>query len=260
MDAVTVGRCIYCRSSEGPLSREHVIPYGLNGDLVLQAASCAACASITSRFEQGVLRRMLGTVRPALGFRSRRKPPAVLPVQIDRGWGFKTEHVEASNFPAIIMLPVLKPPAYLTGEVLEPGVEMQIAGIDWAVFRDRLPMSHPLNPTGVVGIRASLQFDPLDFARLLAKIGYGAAVAQVGLDAFEEVYVLPLILGAAKDAGTWVGSSKDIPKIRVPFLHYVTMRRSGSNVREIHAYIRLFAAQGAPEYIVVLGRLIEPKT
>src|ERR1039458_9151362 len=35
-----IGRCIYCGTTEGRLSDEHVTPYGLSGRLVLVDASC----------------------------------------------------------------------------------------------------------------------------------------------------------------------------------------------------------------------------
>ena len=42
-----IGRCIYCGTTEGKLSEEHITPYGLGGLLVLQEASCERCARIT---------------------------------------------------------------------------------------------------------------------------------------------------------------------------------------------------------------------
>ncbi len=44
-----VGRCIYCgRGPDAKLTKEHIIPYGLNGHLILPAASCEICAAKTS--------------------------------------------------------------------------------------------------------------------------------------------------------------------------------------------------------------------
>jgi hypothetical protein len=79
-----VGQCIYCGTSEGKLSDEHIIPYGLNGDFVLRKASCAACATITSRFERDVLRNLFPAARAALGYKTRRKHPETFPAKIRR--------------------------------------------------------------------------------------------------------------------------------------------------------------------------------
>lgn len=54
----TIGRCIYCgrKGHAERLTREHVIPKGLNGSLIFLGASCEACRVTTARFEEEVLR------------------------------------------------------------------------------------------------------------------------------------------------------------------------------------------------------------
>lgn len=252
---ITIGRCIYCGTTQGRLTREHVIPYGLNGELVLEQASCDACARITSAFEETVLKRMLGPVRAALGFRTRRKKkrPTVLPVQIDRGWGWQTEDVALLDYPAVIALPGFPMPAVLTGRPLAPDAEVLIDQMHSATFPHqlaRLAQGRVLAPE--IRVRGSMQYDPTDFARMLAKIGYGVAVAEHGVDAFAEVFVAPLILGRQKDAARWVGTWDGIPRNRAPLLHSVVTVLHGDRV---HAHVRLFAGFGGPEYLVVVGRL-----
>src|ERR1035438_6485645 len=53
-----IGRCIYCGTTEGRLSDEHVTPYGLSGRLVLVDASCDRHAKVTSALEKRILRDM----------------------------------------------------------------------------------------------------------------------------------------------------------------------------------------------------------
>src|ERR1035437_10326423 len=65
-------KCIYCGSTES-LSREHIIPYALNGEAVIQRASCPDCAKITSVFEGKSLKGAMDYVRHHRGFRSRSK-------------------------------------------------------------------------------------------------------------------------------------------------------------------------------------------
>src|SRR5687767_2343716 len=52
--------------------KEHIIPFGLDGNLVLPNASCDQCSAITAKFEQTCLRTMLGPARIRLGLRTRR--------------------------------------------------------------------------------------------------------------------------------------------------------------------------------------------
>jgi len=54
------GHCIYCGTKQGPLSDEHIVPFGLGGTLVLPKASCKACATETAKLEQVIQRMMLG--------------------------------------------------------------------------------------------------------------------------------------------------------------------------------------------------------
>jgi hypothetical protein len=46
-----VNLCIYCGRSDGLLTREHILPIGLGGGLILPAASCRACQDITKNIE-----------------------------------------------------------------------------------------------------------------------------------------------------------------------------------------------------------------
>jgi HNH endonuclease len=80
----SVGRCIYCGAVNSDLRREHIIPFGLGGNLVLPRASCRACEALTGKIEQACLRGILGHFRIRHGFPTRRKKerPSTLPVQL----------------------------------------------------------------------------------------------------------------------------------------------------------------------------------
>jgi hypothetical protein len=85
-----VGRCIYC-DARADLSDEHIVPFGLGGNLILPRASCPTCSNITSRLERTVLTGPLRSVRVFRGIQSRRKhrgAPTLLPLQakIDGEW------------------------------------------------------------------------------------------------------------------------------------------------------------------------------
>src|SRR5712671_1076196 len=67
------GACIYCGKTEMPLTDEHVVPFALGGQHILEDASCLACADVTKNFEQDVAREMWGGARTSYNAPSRRK-------------------------------------------------------------------------------------------------------------------------------------------------------------------------------------------
>ena len=99
-----------------------------------------------------------------------------------------------------------------------------------------------------------LEMDSVSMAQMLAKIGYGFAVACFGLDAFEIVYVLPTIVDNGRDAGRYVGCLSDPPMNEQAEGHQVTLVQSG---RDLTCYVRLVAQMAIPEYVIVIGRLRE---
>src|SRR3954453_11909244 len=67
------GACIYCGTRGVELLDEHVVPFSLEGQHILEGASCRTCADITSRFEGDVAQDMWGDARNSYNVRSRRK-------------------------------------------------------------------------------------------------------------------------------------------------------------------------------------------
>ena len=47
----SVGACIYCGTTEGKLTTEHIIAEGFGGTLLLPNATCQSCAAETSAVE-----------------------------------------------------------------------------------------------------------------------------------------------------------------------------------------------------------------
>ncbi len=110
-----IGRCIYCGSKDEPLSREHIVPEGLNGEWTLGKASCGLCRDITSRFEVDLLRRALLPGRTALRMRTKRprERPTHLPIRVrDAGIEVRVD-VPVEDYPAAIAFPVFAPPGYV---------------------------------------------------------------------------------------------------------------------------------------------------
>jgi len=91
-----------------------------------------------------------------------------------------------------INLPVYHPPAYLDGRPHEKGITIRgwfhMPSYGRALLE--LALKHRASQFGL-----STEWVGLSFERVLAKIGYGFALAAFGIDNLEEVYVLSTILG-----------------------------------------------------------------
>lgn len=199
-----VGSCIYCGATD-QLTEEHIIPVALAGRIVLPDASCPKCAEVTSAFERRVLRGFMLDARTASGYPTRRpkKRPQSLPLQVERNGAFDQVELAPSEHPGLLVLPLLEPPGVLAGR--EPGAGVSICGYETIYFgKNPADVAKAL---GVKTIRTTHNWDVTSFARLLAKIGYGFAVAWLGLLPREHTVILPLILGKADDASYWLGSA-----------------------------------------------------
>lgn len=249
-----IGQCIYCGQTEGTLQDEHIIPYGLNGTWELKAASCADCAEITSSFERDVLRKALIAPRVALGFRSYRpkKIPKTLPLEIDRGRGKEELDVPIEEHPAVAVLPRFEMPSWITSRTRRSGINLIGAN---TVYFGRIPLPDFVKKYKGTKLTGSVTYEPVAFARMVAKIAFGYCVARFGLDAVRNAYVLPAILGKAEDVGTWVGSTDGyLPKL-TPAPEGRVIHAVGTDTHEgdIIAIVRLFAWAVPGEYVVVVS-------
>jgi len=247
----TTGQCIYCGATDRPLHREHIVPYGLNGEWILRRASCLECAKIISKIELQILHIELSAARAALNFPTRRKDkrPRKFPVVISRGGKEEIANVSLLEHPTTMTLPIFELPAYLDKRSYEKGIDVS-GVVTIQVGGPPLKQIAEKYDTDTLLLKATLQ--PVAFARLLAKIAYGFAVANYGLGMFEEVYVLPAILGESDDIGRWVGHPTDNLISAGKHLHEIKLSVTKG---EILAHVRLFLPFNAPEYLVVVGRL-----
>src|SRR2546426_5003341 len=120
-----IGKCIYCGTSEGDLTDEHVTPLGLSGRLVLLNGSCKSCAKITSALETTLLRHQWFAARAALRTRTRhqqeRRQPQ--PMLIEKDGEIKTVKVAWQDQWKVIQLPTFPPPAHIDGRRYTSGIE-----------------------------------------------------------------------------------------------------------------------------------------
>jgi hypothetical protein len=199
-----IGRCVYCGCSEG-LTDEHIVPFALGGNYVLPKASCKPCAKITSQFEQRVLRGFMLSARTVGGLPTRRpkERPTSFEMEVGEAEDLRTVEFSVDNFPAFLQLPHFAAPGFFGGLPFKSG--LVVCGFDTIHFgKDPKELAEE---QGFKTIRQSTTIKATDFARMLAKIGYCAAVAEYGFLPIESVPVLPFILGTADDGNVWLGSA-----------------------------------------------------
>lgn len=158
----------------------------------------------------------------------------------------RTVKLPVANCPALFIVPHLRKPRCMGDYEYKSGFVVtgsSLHGPDWEKVRNSLGEEFSLTQS-VSG----------SFPRLLAKIAYGIAVLQYGLDAFEETYVLPCILGQKDDVGFWVGCPDEPALIRPKesTMHRIELSERG---KEVVSLVRLFANFQTPDYLVIVGKL-----
>lgn len=250
-----VGRCIYCGSDANAdvLQKEHIIPLGLNGTVILPKASCAMCAKVTCALETFCLQRMLIDARLHLQLASRRhrrkkKKPPKLRVRLAGSDGETESWRELSrqDHPFFLCTASFPPAGFLLNIPTEPNPKCDIHLIPSPSAAERFSRL-PANAW------TSYQFNGNLYARMLAKIAHSFAVARMGyadLDAF----LPPVILGRSTDIYRYVGGAIAVPGEAPKTLHVLKLSTEGGLAK---VYIRLFAFMDAPAYEVVAGRRVK---
>lgn len=251
-----LGVCIYCGGTND-LTDEHVVPFGLaKNSLILPKASCKACASLTSFVEMGFLREGLGILREKFGSptrRAKRRTGLASRWLADRANdgtivpNGQISEVPIGDLPAMCILPVLNP----AREIIAPGHQDGWTGQFW-IWREQVDISSAVRPGKALHLG---KINPAQFARLLAKIAHGVAVAELGLNTFRP-FLRDVILKDDVDPFQYVGGA-GIPDPADGVLHAWEQgfaQHSGkSDARYVIVLIRLFAFLGAPQYLVVAG-------
>lgn len=251
-----IGRCIYCSTTSPPLTDEHVVPYGLNGNIKLLEASCLECAKITSRFERILLRDSLSVPRAALGSRTRNKKERNTrqPMGIVKDGVEQTISVHWRDHWKVIFLPVFPPPAFIDGRPYTEGIFSDRADVI-SISEDPREIAKRHDADDVVHTMRNPLRVATSYAQLVAKIGYGLAVERFGMGGIAEAFVIPGILGQRNDLGRWVGcdGQRTIPAKK----YHLWATRFNVTRGIITVRVKLFASTNGTEYIVVVGRITE---
>lgn len=277
-----VGKCVYCGKKKN-LSDEHIIPFCLNGKLILPKASCPVCADITSAFE-GKVAQMLASFRQTENIKTRRPKKRK-----------KTVLLKGDD-----NLPLEMPNPYMWSQL--PTFQFELPGIyspnsdnskQWenAIFGiiTKQPSIEKMAHWGKFKTKnftyQTPKFDINNYTLLLAKIGHCLCVSKYGVDNFDH-FLPPFILGEQNILATkslditnafksffrrilfqqsiislnlsyFVGSFKEILPPNA-LEHEYSFNFQESDIPKIdyllYTEIRLFPFAGGPTAIVVVGK------
>jgi hypothetical protein len=258
--------CIYRRAGEpeheGPLSDEHIIAQSIGGLLILESASCVACANKTHAFE-GHAFDPLRPLRQQLGFPMSRETKKRIRAKGDDKFIVKADgkkiKVPMSEFPALAIHLAFPMSGILINQpmddrVLGGGIHAIELTPGFGQKFNRLRAKLRARRIEIVGVEAAEQRrNQNDYRRMLAKAAHSYAVAELGLGSFR-----PFLLGiihnqAPLNLSHFIGSSICKPDAPTD-LHEIGFAPRGMIGGEelVIVKVRLFAnLQGQTHYIVV---------
>jgi hypothetical protein len=254
-------RCIYCGNTDGKLTDEHVLSHGLAGDsLILRKASCAICQAATSKVETVCLRHLWWPFRTQTGVPMRDTPPQEFSLKRMRVDSYDRENDEIKKYTQLSMddIPVDDYPIfYQTFEFPPPGVTAQreaSADVEysfWCKIDDASFQKLKLGDQEGFRIGPGR---PEAFCRLLAKTAHAYAVAQFGSQSFEPS-LSDYIRGKQLDRLQWIGCTEvQVASDALYELSSLVVDIEGTDYLAID--VRLFACINAPEYRVIVGKLL----
>lgn len=246
-----VGYCIYCgcTATAAQLTDEHIIPFSLNGEMILPKSSCSNCSTATSKIERHIAHDLYRTFRPRANLKSRRRKnrPNYVVASGRSSIHIIPESGGIAAFPIITLPPpglIRNPPDMLATfdgskcsfKIIPPVDKSHIERLSW---------DDPGFQTSVINVN--------NFAALCAKIGHSYAVAE-----FRERFT-PLL------GGEIVNPSKKIP-VYVGGSPRILTDLNVNCALAWHAYklkfgfflsvdVSLFPATGQSPVTVIVGRL-----
>jgi hypothetical protein len=255
-----VGQCIYCGNRDRKLGKEHVVPFGLGGRIILPKASCIsedpkndpACSDITREIEHHCQRPMLGNLRIRLDMPTRNpeERPDFVHVNVGRGDGDNWHHeksleIPIGDFPRALCLPTLAPPRVLTKDTAgdwNGSVWTHIVEEDLHDFHAKYGCWPEV-----------AKVHPLFFFRMIAKIAHAWTSGVEGIQAFRPL-LTDLILGKNEAIRDFIGGEPTTLPAEPGRSHSLrTDYYKIDGVDYVGANVRLFSDFGAPEYIVIVG-------
>lgn len=260
----SVGYCIYCSKprKETKLTEEHIIPFGINGNLVLPDSSCIPCAEhINKNGENPLLRDNFGILRAKLGTWTRNKKhrDKVFECYLrnDRTGKMQREEIPIEDYPLQSML-VLKEPGLISGDMNRDGMnELRMVVVP-------LPNHILIAPDYSLGTRMRIMVGALELA--LAKIAYSYCFA-IGKLNRTYIKLLPdVIRGVSPYIWNYVGgfdneeseTIRNMPPAYESFNKIWVMSKIIGNKEYLVCAIQLFSHLRTPLYQVIVGEKQNP--
>ena len=267
----TIGKCIYCGSTEPGLSREHALPRGLKGNqaplgkheaFVLQAASCKTCREITRKIEDDCLSKGMDNLRNILGWKRKDRPKGIVRSYLKRGDAAPTAmELPPADVGASFLLPVFERPGGpdygefnpLTGKF---GIHREETKLH-SVMRltPFLPHRRLTDDGSLVAHEIGLSVE--QFRKMLAKIAHCCAVQVYGLDGFTP-WLPEFIRNLDNTKTNLIGGFGAIAynESDSSNMHEISVTHKVVNFQHVvYVRLRLFAKFGGPTYIVIAGGL-----
>jgi hypothetical protein len=246
--------CIYCLNPFPPdqLTDEHIIPYALNGTLVIEKAACESCRDRSNRvYEEPALNADFLVPRLLMEMKRRKKAkPKRFPL-VSLGGGIHAKacdfdvELKAAEYPPLFQLLVLPIPGRLAdvdrGSTLST-LQHQIYHLPKTWEAERFQS----------GITTRTAFAHTAFSTTLAKIAYCFAVAECGLNTYDFSELRELLLGKRDDVYNFVGS-RDVTSGSTDWhLHDVRVVQHSSFLT---VHVHLFASCRLRPYEVVVAKM-----
>ncbi|SRR5579862_262727 len=260
------GECIYCGSNGGSdgLRDEHIIPLSLNGDAVIEKASCTICEKSINPADTHLAKSVYWHYRLHTGSKTRNPKgrPDTLTADIEIGGEQTKKEFAAKEFPFSTALPIWGDAGFFRGESIDaPFPETFFHIYHWMPpdIREKLGLSGDEHFKVWSSGRVSAEL----FARAIAKIAYCHMVVRHGLHGFRRLALPGIILGKSRAAPYFVGGPLHLPPqpLGSKALHMVQHVDLASKAGPLKLYminVRLFASSahkehGMPIYHVIAG-------
>jgi hypothetical protein len=256
-------RCIFCGSDGGNdgLRDEHIMPFCLGGNAVIEEASCTECERITSYLDGYLGRNTFFEYRIHADIQTRNpeERPKDLPAKFQVMGQIETRNFPAKEQPYILAMPIWGIPGFLRGAQPQSDFGEPIAH---GFFYIPPALQNEFKERSITKLTMFSRMKPntRTFARAIMKIAYCHAVAEMGLTGFRPLYSTAIILGRYPFIPYLVGcETTDPPPPSEGRLHTVNLSYvSAMRMKILMASVRLFANSGTlkhgmPIYRVVVG-------